>query len=228
MEPLACPRCAQLDQVASVQSVYGAQAGMTHSTGMAVGAVIGVGPMAMTTTSTSAQASHLAMRIAPPPIPRRGSVWNCGILVILGACTFMALLGLGGVLVSSGPPDSSISSAEQSHDRTVGYAFVIVFTGIILATFVVMLARSRTLKRRYDDYKAVWPAMTHLWQNAMLCLRCHGAYFPPGAVHHDLGPRHLIPLDTFQHVIADLGTRLALAPSSIPIPPALPPASPSS
>lgn len=46
----------------------------------------------------------------------------------------------------------------------------------------------------------------------MVCVRCHGAFFPPAAVRAGLGPSLLIPVDAFQAAVTDIGTRLALDP----------------
>lgn len=219
MNALACPRCAQLDAVQNVQSVYAAQSGVTHSTGIAAGGVLGAGPVVMGTVSHGTQASHLALRLSPPPAPRRRTAVNCGVLLL-----FAALIGLGlwGVVAAA----TSDPATEPSR-RVAGVIIAIVFFGLVAVLFGLVLGKGRRLKGEYDDYAAVWPAMSHVWQNAMVCLRCHGIFFPPGVLHAGLGPSGLIPIDAFHDAVTEIGTRLALdspMSSARRLPPAPPPA----
>ncbi|MCR3742196.1 hypothetical protein BS35_004761 [Actinomadura glauciflava] len=215
MNQLACPRCGQMDQAQSAQSVYGAQSGTSHSTGVAVGGGIGTGPMAMGVTMHGTHVSNLAQRLAPPAAPQRRSAWNCGVFALFGLLIIMGLLGLSGYLLHSEPSEST--------DRTVGLAVAIVFFCLVPVVIGLLLVQGRRLKRRYENYAAVWPAMMHVWQSAMVCLRCHGAFFPPGAIQAENGAGQLIPLDAFPAVVADIGTRIALSPPASSVQQALPP-----
>ncbi|MCO5993022.1 hypothetical protein [Actinoallomurus rhizosphaericola] len=205
---LVCPQCAQLDQVQNAQSIYAAQSGVTHSTGVAVGGVIGAGPMAMAVTSHGTQTSHLAMRLAPPPPPRRRSAWNCGVVLIFAISTGIGLIAVSQLSVSG--------RAEQAGDRWGYLVTSVVGFGLAMAVYVMAFVQGRRLKRGYEAYAAVWPAMMHTWQNAMVCLRCHGAFFPPGVLHSSLGPSRLIPIDAFHAAVTDIGAHMAVAPSVAP------------
>ncbi|MFC4907735.1 hypothetical protein [Actinomadura gamaensis] len=183
----------------SVQSVYGAQSGTTHSQGMAFGAVIGAGPMAMSTSSHGVHASNLALRLAPPPQPVRQSPWNCGIFALLASIVGFSLIPLLGWLVE--------------HDPMALAVFVAVLCAVPVVVLLV-LVRGQRLKQRHQVYAARWPAMMRIWQSAMICLRCHGTYFPPDALPAGLRPSQLLPVDLFQATVADLGARFALAAAS--------------
>lgn len=205
---LVCPRCGQLDQVQNAQSIYAAQSGVTHSTGVAVGGGIGAGPMAMAVTSHGTQTSHLAMRLAPPPPPRRRSAWNCGVILLL-----TVLLGMSAIAASM----ASASTRPGQPDDHVRYLVTaVVCAALAVVVYVVAFVQGRRLKRGYAAYAAVWPAMMRTWQSAMVCLRCHGAFFPPGVLHASLGPSRLIPLDAFHAAVGDIGARMALGELAAP------------
>lgn len=63
--------------------------------------------------------------------------------------------------------------------------------------------------------------MVAIWRNAMVCARCHGAFFPSGA--SPAGPAGLlIPVDGFQAAVIELGARLTVEGPARPglLPPA--------
>jgi hypothetical protein len=203
---LACPRCAQVDQVQSVQSTYATQSGVTHTSGIAVGGSL-AGPMAARVTSHGTQASHLALRLAPPPQPRRRSAWGCGTLF-----AFLGSIGVGAVAFAG----SSVTTGTTAvKGIVIGVGAFCVVPVLLVATF----RRERALKREYREYAAVWPAMTQVWQNAMACLRCHGVFFPPEVPYPRLAAGQLIPIDRFHDAVTEIGTRLILAPDHRPLPP---------
>jgi hypothetical protein len=221
MNGLTCPRCAQVDQVQSVQSIYTTQSGIHHSSGLAVGGVLAGGPMVARVTSTGTQASHLALRLAPPPEPRRRSAFGCGAWLGLVLLVCFGLIGLIGASVASGP--------DAAKDRLVGYLAGIISLCLVPVVIFVTIRRERALKREYQSYAAVWPAMTQVWQTAMACLRCHGVFFPPGTpLTAMVGGTQLLPIDDFQNAVTDLGTRLVLAPAIPAEPKPLTPPAPES
>ncbi|MEV5747948.1 hypothetical protein AB0L00_09025 [Actinoallomurus sp. NPDC052308] len=181
---------------------------MAHSTGVAPGGGIGAGPMAMAVTSHGTQTSHLAMRLAPPPPPRRRSALNCGVVLMFAMFIGLGLIALSGFSLNDRP--------DQASDRWTYLATAVVCLCLTAAVYLMVLVQGRRLKRGYEAYAAVWPAMMHTWQNAMVCLRCHGAFFPPGVLHPSLGPSRLIPLDGFHAAVSDIGARIAVGAPAAP------------
>ena len=211
MHPLVCPHCAQVDQVLSAQSVYATQSGTTYGSGVAVGGTL-AGPVVARVESHGTVVSNLAARLAPPPQPRVRSA--------VGAGTVLALLG---ILVVSAIA-ATAGSASDGAGEMVGFAIAIIVLGAIPLVLRRVLRRERELKREFEAYAAVWPSMNYLWQRAMVCLRCHGVFFPPDTPAPGLGAGRLIPIGAFHDAITDLGTRLVLTPGEPPPAPPLPPA----
>ncbi|QKG27252.1 beta-glucoside-specific phosphotransferase system enzyme II [Actinomadura verrucosospora] len=136
-------------------------------------------------------------------------------VALFAALIVMGLLGLGGYLLHD--------SESESADRAVGLAVAITFFSLIPIAFVLFLIQGRRLKRHYEDYAAVWPTMMHVWQSAMICLRCHGAFFPADTIQTGIDPGHLIPLDAFRDTVVDVGNRIALAARIPPAQRSIPP-----
>ena len=204
-----CPRCSQVDQVRSVQTIYAAQTGVTRSAGTAVGGIIGgnpvIMPVIMNTSSYGTDASSLALQLAPPPHPRRISVMNCGVIAAFILPVGMVLLGWGLTVRPPGP---------STGDRVSGPIFLILGLALALGLFLIFFFESRKFERRYRAHVAVWPALVHVWQNAMICLRCYGAFFPAGALPTGPSPDEFIPIGFFQAAVTDIGNRLARAGSA--------------
>ena len=188
MNPLICPRCAQVDQVQSVQSIYNSQSGVTHLTH---NWDVGGGQSHGTLTS------NLALRLSPPPVPRRQSATGCGTAAaLIGAIVFALICVDAGITAGTNP------------------AFIVLAIGALcVVPFVINkdLRRGQILKREYEEYAAVWPAMVQVWQNSIVCLRCHGVFFPSNVPIPGHGYGQLIPIDAFHAAVTDIGTRLVLA-----------------
>lgn len=210
-DTLHCPRCGRLDQVQSVQSVHAAQSGVSSGSGVAGGGGP-AGPTVMAMSFTGSSASHLALLLAPPPAPRRDSAWNCGVFMAVAVIIFMGLMGVLGALLSDGPEDSA--------ERLGATLFAVGLFCLLPLVFAFAAREDRKLARRYEDYAAVWPAMLHLWRTAMICLRCHGAFFPGGLPQVGLAPGVLLPAEGFRRAVAEIGARLAV---QVDRPPSLPP-----
>lgn len=186
MNSLACPRCGQVDQVQSVQSIYNSQSGVTHSWEHAVGGVESHGVLT----------SNLALLLSPPPAPRHRSAMGCDTAFALIVSISLGLFCIG-VGVDQGAP-------------------VLVVGGIGLlcvSPFVISHTnrRSRELKREYEQYAAVWPAMMQVWQESIACLRCHGVFFSPNLPIRERGAVQPIPIDAFHAAVTDIGSRLVRA-----------------
>jgi len=196
----ACPRCLQLDQVQSAQTVYAAQSGVTDSRATTVGAVIGAGPVIAGTRTHGTHVTNLARQLAPPATPRRGSLVNFGDIVLL----------LGGLIAIALGRDG-MRPANPASDRQLGEIVVLVGVGLLAASVLIVAVRSQRDRRRYQAYRAIWPACMHVWQTAMVCLRCYGAFFPADALPAGLDPASLIPVGSFRSAVTDIGAQLALA-----------------
>lgn len=195
-----CPRCSQLDQVQSAQSLYAAQSGVTDSRATTVGAVIGAGPVIAGTRSHGTHVTNLARQLAPPATPSRASLVNFGDIVLL----------LGGLIAVALGRDG-MRPANPASDRQLGEIIVLVGVGLLAASVLIVAVRSQRDRRRYQAYRATWPAYMYVWQRAMVCLRCYGAFFPAGELPAGLDPASLIPVGSFRSAITDIGARLALA-----------------
>lgn len=212
MNPLTCPQCAQVDQVQSVQSVYATQSGVTHGSSLAVGGAL-TGPMVARVESRGTLASNLALRLTPPPEPRRQSAAGCGVAFAVTGALGIAAVAFAGSRVTEGT------------DKTKSIAIVIGALCVIPIVIIGVIRRERTFKRQYKEYAAIWPAMMQVWQRAMACLRCHGVFFPPEVPTPGLSAEQLIPIDVFQAAVTDIGNRLLLASPEAsdhkkPLPPA--------
>jgi hypothetical protein len=195
-----CPRCSQLDQVQSAQSLYAAQSGVTDSRATTVGAVIGAGPVIAGTRTHGTHVTNLARQLVPPASPRRASLVNAGDIVLL----------LGGLIAIALGRDGMRPSNPAS-DRRLGEIVVLVGVGLLAASVLIVAVRSQRDRRRYQAYRATWPAYMYVWQTAMVCLRCYGAFFPADALPAELDPASLIPVGSFRSAVIDIGTHLALA-----------------
>jgi hypothetical protein len=80
---------------------------------------------------------------------------------------------------------------------------------LLAILLLAVIMHSRKLQRRYEASLAVWPAYMHIWQNAMVCLRCYVAFFPAGALPPGLDPGVPISVNFFRSAVTDLGARLA-------------------
>lgn len=73
---------------------------------------------------------------------------------------------------------------------------------------VIAVVHSPRLKRSYAENVAQWRAYSYVWQNALICLRCYGAFFPGDGFPAVAVPTELIHVDQFHAVIADIGARV--------------------
>jgi hypothetical protein len=208
MNPLTCPRCGHIDQVQSAATVYAVGSGVQHgvttglSGGLAVGA-FGVAPVVMGHRSytVGTQASQLALSVAPPPVPQRPrrmpSAGEVVLLVLLGVPALIML-----VVAVTAPNAPSIGAR----------AVAVLFCLMLLAVPVTVLAfgeRRRSRRRtNHRAYRRVWPTAIRAWQEAMVCLRCHIAFFPAAAAAGMPAARDAVPLPGFGAAVLAVGMQV--------------------
>ena len=195
-----CPQCTQTDQALRAESVYSAQTGVTDSRSATVGAVIGAGPIIAGTRSHTTHVTDLARKLAPPPDPKRASLLNFGII---------ALFIIGVVTARIG--EYGLRSSNPSSDRELGAVVMAVGVGLIALALLAVFLRRRRSQLRYVAYRRVWPASMQVWKSAIVCLRCYGVFFQPGAIPASLIPEDLVPVESFRAAVNDIGARLAAA-----------------
>ena len=189
----------------SAQSIYAAQTGINRSSGAAAGMIIttkGVGPVIMGTRSAGSQASNLALQLAPPSAPQRTLLLGCGVIGFALVLAAMGVTGLALALPSNG---------FTAHTRDNGLIFMVLSIGLLSALFLAIFLRRRVLERRRIAHTAIWLQLMRVWESAMVCLRCHGVFFPAGSPYMGSDPGGFIPVSSFRAVITDIGTRLAAA-----------------
>jgi hypothetical protein len=84
-------------------------------------------------------------------------------------------------------------------------AVAVLFCLMLLAVPVTVLAfgeRRRSRRRtNHRAYRRVWPTAIRAWQEAMVCLRCHIAFFMPAA-------RDAVPLPGFGAAVLAVGMQV--------------------
>lgn len=202
MNALTCPLCGHIDQVQSVATVYAAGTGVHAGTitGMAAGG-FGAVPalLGLHGHTVGTQASGLAVAVAPPPAPgapRR--------LPGTGETVVAALFGLPGIAVTWITLDFQ-PDIDQPSSRALLQALALM--RVAIAVFILLLGQIRLFRRRkaYRVYRRIWPAASRAWRQAMVCLRCHLAFFPDGTPVHSGGAHGVIPLGRFRSTVLDIG-----------------------
>ncbi|RSN24984.1 hypothetical protein DL990_34465 [Amycolatopsis sp. WAC 01416] len=168
---IACPQCAQVDQVQSVpavfqsgQTTYRVQGGMT-----AIPA--GDGVVYTATTHTGVSVTATAASLNPYPVPRGGGCFLALALVLLiPAFVFLALAN--DVLDENIAPTADGRAAQYIGASIFPFgAFALVALFAVL--FVLRMRRNARIRRGI-------PAALDYWRQAWFCHRCGGVFFPGG------------------------------------------------
>ncbi|MFD7902677.1 hypothetical protein ACFV4F_38595 [Kitasatospora sp. NPDC059722] len=207
MSRINCPQCGTLDQVRSVPSVYESQTSTYsgtstgYSSGVAYARGVGVVPSfgSSTVHSSGSTSSLLASHIAPPPPPRlvRPS-GGCALAIVVAVAAAWALAMLP--LLTSGDKGAGQNSA---------IAFTVLGGPFVLAAVLLIIQRSRTRRRSqkaFEAHSVVYPSFATAWSAAYLCLRCHVAYVPEGAL--GIGASPAVPVHRFPDLVASTAARL--------------------
>lgn len=198
MSLLACPRCGWVDQVQSVRAVYDSQTSrhVGHTRGMrsgiayapGVGLIPAVGSSSSYTTVNVS--SLLAQYVAPPPAP---SLAHRGGGCLTAALPFVALVFLFPFLIING------TGADDM--RGAGLLFsVFPAVCVLIVWMLVLRERCRTRKRddcAYRAYAAEYPTLFEVWNEALLCHRCHVGYLPDGSAP--------VAVEQFQAMVLAIG-----------------------
>ena len=166
--PLACPRCMEVDQAAKVSSVIrkevsngtvgGSFAGAGYQFGEYGGLSLIGGGIHLSTQSMSA----LGRMLAPPAPPVYQSPWGAG--VVIG----ILILGIAGLsLLGSG-------STQGTGAPILGLLCLAIIVAIIVS-------RTRTAARRKREYAESIPyyqRAAQRWDEMYVCLRCDACYTP--------------------------------------------------
>ncbi|MEV7027850.1 hypothetical protein [Kitasatospora sp. NPDC093558] len=192
----------------SVPSVYESQTSTYsgtstgYSSGVAYASGVGVIPTfgSSTVHTSGSSSSLLAAHIAPPPPPRlapQGS--SCGLAIVI------ALAAAWGVIL--------LPYLFTSGDRNAGTNSAIMFTILggpfVFAAVMMIIQRSKARRRSQEAFAAhsvVYPSFATAWSATYVCLRCHVAYVPEGAL--PIGASPAFPVHRFPDLIAATAARL--------------------
>lgn len=195
MHPLTCPRCGQIDQVRSIATVYTAGSG------------IGPGPASMGCRygPIGAMSSQLAMLVAPHPAPyrprRTPSDWEFALFL---------LVGVPGLLVAG-----YAVSTRDAPSLTARFGELVIGLMMLAIPVIVWWFARRGRRRRwaaFEAYQRIWPEVARAWWEALLCLRCHIAFYARGSLPGVDAARRMIPLPEFRVAVlavASQATNLA-------------------
>ena len=151
--------------------------------------------------TVGAQASQLALAVAPPPPPRKprrmpsaGEIMLFVVPGLPGAALFVA------ALISPGAP--------SIWDRVAWAAFSLIWVAIPVLVLVFGQRRRRRRQASYLTYRRIFPAAVRAWWAVMLCVRCCVAFVPAGTVPDVTAAGGLIPLSGFGPAILAIATEV--------------------
>lgn len=178
---LACPQCRQMDQVANIPVMFAGERRPTATTGMT--SVPGVGGVTIIpSTQSGSRLSLLGHQLAPPSYNRHNVLRILGVLL-----TFILLFSWIGALGGNYWPG----------------VYSTAFCAAVFAIALIIGWARRERRRPVTD------AATHAWDNALICFRCSGAFFKPGALPPEVSKDGLIPLQDFRPTVTAIGSYLA-------------------
>jgi len=161
--PLACPRCMEVDQSAKVSSVVrkevtngtigGSFVGGAYQFGKYGGPSIMGGGIHLSTQSLSA----LGRMLAPPEPPVYRSPWGAG--PIIG----ILILGIAG-----------LSFIGNGSSVPLG----IICLAVVAAIVVGCMRSAARRKKAYVDALPYWERAARRWDEMYVCLRCDAIYTP--------------------------------------------------
>ncbi|MEE1783222.1 hypothetical protein PUR71_09880 [Streptomyces sp. SP17BM10] len=208
MSRINCPQCGTLDQVRSVPSIYESQtstyAGTStgYSSGVAYASGVGVIPSfgSSTVHTSGSSSSLLASHIAPPPPPRLAQPGGgCGLAVVLAFAAAWGVILLP-YLFTSGDKDAG---------RNAAIMFTVLGGPFVFAAVMMLINRAksrRQAREAFQSHSVVYPSFATAWSAAYLCLRCHVAYVPEGALATGASPA--VPVHRFPDLVATTAARL--------------------
>jgi hypothetical protein len=86
--------------------------------------------------------------------------------------------------------------------------FSIAWLSVPLVVLSFGERRRHQRRVRYRAYRRIWPAAGRAWHEAMVCLRCHIAFFPAGTVDDVPAARQPIPMANFGSAVLAIGAQL--------------------
>ncbi|AUI58809.1 hypothetical protein [Amycolatopsis sp. BJA-103] len=168
---LACPRCAQVDQVQSVPAVF--QAGQTtyRVQGSMTAVPAGDGVVYTATAHRGVSVTATAAALNPYPVVRGGGCFlTLTLLMLIPAFVFVSFAN--DVLAENPAPTAGgrVGAAIGAWIFPFG-AFALVALFAVL--FVLRLRRNARIRRGIPD-------ALEYWRQAWFCHRCGGVFFPRG------------------------------------------------
>lgn len=166
--PLACPRCMEVDQAAKVSSVIrkevssGAVGGSFAGAGYQFGEYGGLSLMGGGIHLSTQSMSALGRMLAPPAPPVYRSPWGAGSIITI------LILGIAGL--------SLVGSA--STQGTGGPILGLVCLAIVVAIIVSRVRTAARRKREYAEAVPYWERAARRWDEMYVCLRCDACYTP--------------------------------------------------
>ncbi|MFI7119035.1 hypothetical protein [Amycolatopsis sp. NPDC049868] len=168
---IACPQCAQVDQVQSVPAVF--QSGQTtyRMQGGMTAIPAGDGVVYTATTHTGVSVTATAASLNPYPVLRGGGCF-LALALVLSIPAFVFLAFANDVLDENVAPtaDGRVAQFIGASIFPVG-AFALVALFAVL--YVLRLRRNARIRRGI-------PAALEYWRQAWFCHRCGGVFFPRG------------------------------------------------
>ncbi|MEV7548047.1 hypothetical protein AB0N89_00305 [Amycolatopsis sp. NPDC089917] len=168
---IACPQCAQVDQVQSVpaafqggQTTYRVQGGVT-----AVPA--GDGVVYASTTHRGVSVTATAAALNPYPVVRgAGCLLTVALFLLIPAFAFVSFATGAG----AGDPAPTAGGRVGQLAGTWFFPFVsFALVALFAVLFVLRLRRNARIRRGIPDALAYW-------RQAWFCHRCGGVFFPRG------------------------------------------------
>ncbi len=163
---IACPQCAQVDQVQSVPAVFQGGQSTIRVQGPMTAVPAGDGVVYTSTTHRGVSVTATAAALDPYPVRRGGGcLLTLALLMLLPALWFTSLA------------DDTTPTSGDHVGQVIGtwifpfgaYALVALFAVL----FVLRVRRNARIRRGIPD-------AVSLWSRAWFCHRCGGVFFPQG------------------------------------------------
>ncbi|SDY46485.1 hypothetical protein SAMN05421504_105635 [Amycolatopsis xylanica] len=189
---IACPQCAQVDQVQSVPAVH--QGGsVTHSVvGGAIPVSYGDGNVTyLQGNYRGTSMSALARELDPTPPLRGGGCFLALAMVLLIPAVFMTIIGF--LVLGDHHP-------EMAESPIISTITVFAPAGLLLAMVALFAGLYGTRVKKNRHLRQGTPESRELWAGAWYCHRCGGVFLPE-QTRHAVPARQLMSPSTFRSYV---------------------------
>jgi hypothetical protein len=177
---LACPQCAQVDQVQSVPAVF--QSGQTtyRVQGSVTAVPAGDGVVYTATSHRGVSVTATAAALNPYPVVRGGGCFlTLALLMLIPAFVFVSFAT---DVLAENPAPTAGARAGQLIGAWIFPFGAFALVALFAVLFVLRLRRNARIRRGI-------PTALACWRQAWFCHRCGGVFFPRG---------ELMPAATFR------------------------------